>query len=128
MERLTAQKKTDQALRREAEAAQAADAAEARHLAALEISVTKLIEEAELAHVIAEEGLVAALHHQNVDPHLIEQLTATPTMPPRNYRPEERAEMRPVLRPTISDGIARLFKGHWESPIWGIWSSSQRSR
>ncbi|WP_323032867.1 plasmid recombination protein [Paracoccus sp. (in: a-proteobacteria)] len=108
VERLGAQKKTDQALRREAEAAQAADAAEARHLAALEISVTKLIEEAELAHVIAEEGLIAALHHQNVDPDLIQQLAATPTMPPRNYSPEERAEMRPVLRPTISDGIERL--------------------
>lgn len=108
VERLTAQKKTDQALRREAEAAQAADAAEARHLAALDISVTQLIEEAELAHVIAEEGLIAALHHQNMDPDLIEQLTEAPTMPHRHYRPEERAEMRPVLRPTISDGIERL--------------------
>lgn len=107
-ERLGAQKKTDQALRREAEAAQAADAAEARHLAALDISVTQMIEEAELAHVIAEEGLVAALHHQKVAPDLIEQLTASPTMPHRHYRPEERAEMRPVLRPTISDGIERL--------------------
>lgn len=108
MERLNAQKKTDQALCREAEAAQAADAAEARHLAALGISVSQMIEAAELAHVIAEEGLVAALHHQNVDPDLIAQLTATPTMPPRNYSPQERAEMRPVLRPTISDGIERL--------------------
>lgn len=108
VERLSAQKMTDQALRREAEAAQAADAAEARHLALLEVSVSQLIEEAELAHVIAEEGLIAALHHQNVDPDLIEQLTASPTMPQRHYRPEERAEMRPVLRPTISDGIERL--------------------
>lgn len=108
VERLGAQKKTDQALRRKAEAAQAADAAEARHLASLEISVAELIKEAELVHVIAEEGLIAALHHRNIDPDLIDQLTEAPTMPPRNYRPEERAEMRPVLRPTISDGIARL--------------------
>lgn len=108
VERLGAQKKTDQAMYREAEAARAADAAEARHLAALDISVAELIEEAELAHVIAEEGLVAALHHQNMDPDLIEQLTASPTMPHRRYRPEERAEMRPVLRPAISDGIDRL--------------------
>lgn len=107
-ERLGAQKKTDQALRREAEASQAAETAEARHQAALEISISQLIEEAELAHVIAEEGLIAALHHQNVDPELIGQLTAEPTMPPRSYRPEDRAEMRPVLRPTISDGLERL--------------------
>ncbi|WP_323008812.1 plasmid recombination protein [Paracoccus sp. (in: a-proteobacteria)] len=60
MERLGAQKKTDLA----------------RHLASLDISVTQLIEEAELAHVIAEEGLVAALRHQSADPDLIEQLTA----------------------------------------------------
>lgn len=103
-----AQKKTDQALRRNAEASLAAETAEARHQAALEISVSQLIEEAELAHVIAEEGLIAALHHQNVDPELIEQLTAEPTMPPRSYRPEDRAEMRPVLRPAISDGLERL--------------------
>ncbi len=108
VERLGAQKKTDLAMRREAEASQAGDAAEARHLAALEISVSQLIEEADLAHVIAEEGLIAALHHQNVDPDLTEHLTEPPTMPSRSYRPEERAEMRPVLRPTISDGIERL--------------------
>lgn len=107
-ERLAAQKNADQALHRETEAVQAADAAVARHQAALDLSVSQMIEEAELAHIIAEEGLIAALRHRNANPDLIEQLTAEPTMPPRSFRPEERAEMRPVLRPIISDGIERL--------------------
>ena len=107
---LGAQNKTGQALRREIEASEAAETAAARHQAALEISVLQMIEEAEPAHVIAEEGLIAALHHQNVDPELIERLTAEPTIPSRSYRPEERAEMRPILCPTISDGIERLHQ------------------
>ena len=56
VDRLSTQKKADQTLRWGAGAAQAADAAEVRHLAALDISVAKLIEEAELAHFIAEGG------------------------------------------------------------------------
>ena len=102
---LGAQKKTGRALRCEIEASEAAETAAARHQAALEISVLQMIEEAELAHVIAEEGLIAALHHQNVDPELIERLTAEPPIPSRSYRPEDRADMRP-----ISDGIERLHQ------------------
>lgn len=72
------------------------------------LTLASMIEDAETAHMIAEEGLIATLRHRRTDALLIDRLTVEPPVPMRTRRPEERAVMKRALQPVIADGLERL--------------------
>lgn len=107
-DRLDAQKAADIAMRHAEDAKCAANEAKARFEEEMALSVAEMIEEAETAHMVVEEGLIAILRHRQADARLVERLTTEAPIPLRPFRPEERIEMGRALRPIISDGLEQL--------------------
>lgn len=107
-DRLDAQKAASVAIERAVEAKAVAEEARVRLQDEMTLTLASMIEDAETAHMIAKEGLIATLRHRRADALLIERLTAEPPVPMRTRRPEERVEMNRALQPVISDGLERL--------------------
>ncbi|VDC33211.1 plasmid recombination protein [Pseudogemmobacter humi] len=109
-DRLEAQKAASIAIERAVEAKAIAEEAHARLQDEMTVTLASMIEDAETAHLIAEEGLIATLRHRRTDALLIDRLIAEPPVPMRTRRPEERIELNRVLQPVISDGLQRLHE------------------
>lgn len=107
-DRLEAQKAASVAIERAVKEKAVAEEAHARLQDEMTLTLASMIEDAETAHMIAAEGLIATLRHRRADTRLIERLTAEPPVPMRIRRPEERVEMNRALQPVVSDGLERL--------------------